>query len=436
MNTTEKGTAMVRVGIDIGTTTVSAAVVSTADRKLICSFTLPNRSVISAKNSNESLQSPQIIWETAQALIERVRREFPGIRGIGLTGQMHGILYVNKNGEAVSPLYTWQDRRAERTGADGVSALRALSEATGYRVFSGYGMATHLALQRAREIPCEATSFCTIADYIGMQLTGAVHPAVHPTNAASLGVFDLKKGCFDSAALERAGIDSEMIPRVYRGEETIGEYCGIPVWVAIGDNQASFLGAVGKSRGTLLVNIGTGSQVSAVCGYTEALQKCELRPFVGGDYLAVGAALCGGRAYATLERFFRSFAERLGCRNADIYGILDSLAEEATSPLAVDTRFAGTRNEPALRGSIREIDTERFTPANLAAGFLHGMVGELMELYEDMRQAIGGCRRLVGSGNGYRKNPVLQNIIRQSFALHVHTCQFEEEAACGAAFLA
>ena len=77
-------------------------------------------------------------------------------------------------------------------------------------------------------------------------------------------------------------------------------YKDIPVTVAIGDNQASFLGAAGSENNTLLVNMGTGGQISVLTDQYFETEGIEARPFLGGKYLLVGASLCGGKAYALL----------------------------------------------------------------------------------------------------------------------------------------
>lgn len=73
---------------------------------------------------------------------------------------------------------------------------------------------------------------------------------------------------------------------------------------SIGDNQASLFGSVRDLKDTVLLNVGTGSQVSLV---TERFIECsgsvELRPCTENSYILVGASLCGGRAYAMLEQF-------------------------------------------------------------------------------------------------------------------------------------
>lgn len=421
------------IGLDIGTTTVSAAVVVPESNILLKACNLPNDSQIVSGRSDEKMQDPERIFELVQLLLDILLKQFPDPVGIGLTGQMHGILYVDRDGKSVSPLYTWQDRRSERLLTNGRTSLEELNERLGLPIFAGYGVATHYRLMADREVPREAVAFCTIADYIGMRLTGRTTPLIHPSSAASLGAFDLRRMMFDTDALDRAGISAQLLPEISDDEAWNGDFCGIPVRTAIGDNQSSFLGAVGLGENILLINIGTGSQVSVVTDYTDALRLCELRPFVHGKYLAVGASLCGGRAYAMLVNFYRILAEQLRCRIADVYGVMNSMAEHSESPLTVNTTFAGTRSDPAQRGSICDIGIDNFTPENLTAGFLHGMVSELLDFYKEIKQVVGECHQYIGSGNGYQNNPVLQKMIAERFSLPEGGAANREEAACGAA---
>ena len=72
---------------------------------------------------------------------------------------------------------------------------------------------------------------------------------------------------------------------------------------AIGDNQASFLGAAAGEQDVMLVNMGTGGQFSVFSREYLECPGLETRPFPGG-FLLVGSSLCGGRAYAILKTFF------------------------------------------------------------------------------------------------------------------------------------
>lgn len=125
--------------------------------------------------------------------------------------------------------------------------------------------------------------------------------------AASWGCFDLQKQEFLYEALEQAGVDISYLPEVRKGHFLVGETrAGVPVMGSIGDNQASLFGSVRNLKDTVLLNVGTGSQVSLV---TEKFIECsgsvELLPLYRKQLYFVGASLCGGRAYAMLEQFYR-----------------------------------------------------------------------------------------------------------------------------------
>ena len=270
------------------------------------------------------------------------------------------------------------------------------------------------------QVPDGAESFCTVMDYLGMILTGRKSPLVHAGNAAGLGMYDVKKGSFISEVFKKMSTGMEILPEITEELEILGTYKGIPVCVAIGDNQASFLGPVDSAKDTILVNMGTGGQVSV---YTEeyfSVDGIETRPFLKGSYILAGSSLCGGRAYALLERFFRQYAEALGIKDTDHYEIMEGLLRSGNingDRLRVDTRFAVTREKPALRGAIENIGTDNFTPAALIQGVLEGMAEELYEMYVSIENTIHIPKtKIIASGNGIRKNVFLQEIVSRRFA--------------------
>lgn len=97
-------------------------------------------------------------------------------------------------------------------------------------------------------------------DYAVCSLTGRKAPLCHTTNAASLGFFSPERG-FDICALEKLGVDAWVLPDYTAENVIVGTYEGIPVSVAIGDNQASFLGSVQCPAETALINFGTEARL-------------------------------------------------------------------------------------------------------------------------------------------------------------------------------
>lgn len=424
-------------GIDIGTTTISAVVMEQEQKRIVVSKTIPNGSFIHTSREWERIQNVTVICERAGALLEELLGQYPDIERIGLTGQMHGILYVNKEGTCISPLYTWQDGRGELPELDGESSVSWIKRNLHLPVAAGYGLVTHFYHCRKGLVPKEAASLCTVADYFGMTLTGRHVPLVHASNAASMGFFDSEKGQFLEELVQEAGMDTALLPEVTSDMDALGCYKGIPVTVAIGDNQAGFLGAVGMEEHTWLLNMGTGGQISVLSDTYYEAPGIEARPFLAGKYLLAGASLCGGRAYAILEKFFRRYAMALGKQDEEQYDIMAKLldmASDQSDRMNVVTTFKGTRVNPEARGRITNISEDNFTPEGLIRGVLEGMARELYDLYTVIQSGTGiPVVHLVGSGNGLRKNKALQDLFSELFQKQLILSELEEEAACGAA---
>ena len=298
------------IGLDIGTTTVCAVVVDAKKGDVLKSVTLPNDTFLDDTKPFEKIQDPEKILSKATSLVNELLGEYDDIASIGVTGQMHGLLYTDEKGNSVSGLYIWQDASANEIYKDGVSYAQYLTELTGYKMASGFGGATYFYHTINNTVPEAAVKICTIHDYVAMKLAGLTEPVMHTSDAASYGLFDIKNACFDKNAIEKAGLSFDMFPSVTNENTILGKMNGeIPVSVAIGDNQASFLGSVSDIEKCLLVNVGTGSQISFATKSEKAPAGLEIRPCIGENKIMVGSSLCGGRAFALLERFFRETAE-------------------------------------------------------------------------------------------------------------------------------
>lgn len=425
------------IGIDIGTTTISAAVLDQDTRQTIDTRTVPNGSSIASADSWASLQDPEKIVPAARRVLDELLDIYSDISAIGLTGQMHGIVYVNEEGVSVGPLHTWQDGRGEVPDENGETLVGRIMRLTGRSAATGYGLVTHIYNVSHGLVPAEAVSFSTIMDYFAMCLTGRNAPLIHASNAASFGLFDITGHDFDREALRTLGVDPGMLPAVTGDVEVVGTYRNIPVTVSLGDNQASFLGAVGLDMQTALINMGTGGQISVLSRMPFEAPGIEARPFIENRYLLAGSALCSGRAYAILEHFFRLY--HLACGGADEpqYEVMNALAQKGMDEadhMKVTTTFCGTRVDPAVRAGISRISEANFTPESLTVGVLEGMSRELYEMYAAVLKGTGqSVSRLVGSGNAIRKNSVLQQIIRDMFRAELVLSERAEEAASGAA---
>ncbi len=401
---------MKAIGIDIGTTSVCGVIIDAQSGALIKSKTVDSNAFIKTENAYEKIQSAEKIIKLATEILDELLTEDTAV--IGVTGQMHGIVYYDKDGKPVSPLYTWQDGRGDLPYKNTTYAGFLGSH-------TGYGNVTDFYNRENGLVPDNATGYCTIHDLFVMQLCGLSSAVMHISDAASFGLFDLESGRFLNG----------FSPKIENGFAIAGEYNKIPVSVAIGDNQASVFSSL-SSENDILLNVGTGSQISVISDKPINGKDIETRPFFDGKYLIVGAALCGGRAYALLKDFYKRILSYTAAKDEDVYAIMDKMLEYADSPLKVDTRFSGTRADESIRGGITEISVENFTPESLTKGLLIGMVDELYDMYAQAGITKSG---LVGSGNGIRKNRHLVKISEEKFGTEMKIPAHTEEAAFGAA---
>jgi sedoheptulokinase len=344
---------------------------------------------------------------------------------------MHGILYIDKTGRPCSPLYTWQDGRGDVLEPGGVSTAARLSSELGSRVSTGMGTVTHAFNAAHGLVPREAASLCTIGDYAAMTMSGGAVPRMDTSNAASLGCFDFDRLDFRREAIEKLGLEAGLFPEVTRSFPVLGTVRpGVAVGTAAGDNQASFLGSVREVRSTALFDVGTGSRVSVHLEQSGAIPGIDIRPFPLGGFLAVGAGLCGGTSYALLRRFFeRTIRLFTGTETSVSWEAMNAAKGIA---LDVNTRFSGTRADPAVRGSITGIGVDNFTPENLIAGVREGIAEELLEFYDRMPPA----KSVAGSGNGIRLNPALRAVFESRLGMRLNVPRHREETSFGAALLA
>lgn len=426
------------IGIDIGTSSVCGAVYD-PDTGKTDSVTIMNDSALDSEESWEKRQDPARILQIVRQILDELCLRHKNIKAIGITGQMHGILYVDAEGNAVSPLYTWQDGRGNQIYRDGKTYAAVLSDKTGYPLATGYGLVTHYYNMVNSLVPDGAGRICTVMDYVVMKLTCGKIPVTDYSNGAGLGLFDLENLRFDEDALKKACIDLSLLPELVESTKCCGFYKGnVAVYIAIGDNQAAFLGSVTDIRSSIHITVGTSSQVSVYSGKFVTAPSLDTRPFPGGGYILVGAALCGGQAFLLLKEFFEKTLELFGAELPDeveLYRIMTSIPypDDSRNLPTVKTLFDGTRLYPQQRGSIENISLKNFTPENLVIGFLNGIAGELYGFLQNVPEQVRDQKKImVGSGNALKKNPLLQKVFEDQFNSKMTFSAHPEEAAFGA----
>ncbi len=469
-------TTSLLIGVDIGTTK-TAALALDVERGAVTACAAAANPAPLPSSPDACEYDPRALLEGALALVARLAARLGSrrrsVQALGVTGQMHGVVLADAEGAPLTPLIGWQDQRGNRRHRD---TNRTLVEEVARRMgasaqaragcapAAGYGAVTLFRMIAQGSLPKRAVAL-TIHDLLARTLAGVT--VTDPTDAASWGIYDVEGASgwlLDAAAELRipAGLLPEVRPTGSLAGAMRREMAdrlhlpqGLPIAVALGDNQAAFLGSVPSLVGSLVLNLGTGGQMSVAVGRCAALRRAqgrlceryarapglETRPLVAGYWLLVGASLCGGRAYQILSQFFR----QVGCEmfgaagDPDIYEAMNALASKVSEDcdgVRVEPLFSGTRADPSLRASITGLTAANFTPGHIVRATIAGMVDELLAQFRLAGAAGAHAETVVGSGNAVRRNPVLSREIERRSGLPFRMPAHDEEAALGAALAA
>jgi len=450
------------LGVDVGTTTIAGVVLDTDSSQAVARYSTSNDSSFpgdeqAAGHSEWDIdRMVELALEAIAGLADQV--EVESLTGIGITGQMHGMVLLDDDCYPVSPFVGWQDQRCEEQVSAGTTYLEQMRELagdgfehSGCTPATGYMGATLFWLKQNNLLPADTTA-CFAPDYLVSRLCDTT-PVTDPTNAASAALFDVMAGAWNEELIASLGLNTTHLPPVWPTCQVVGNLtesaaaltglpAGLPVANGCGDNQASFAGSVGDYERSILVNIGTGAQISAFTDQPLLAEGLDLRPALGNGFLLVGAGLCGGRSYQLLRDFFYQVGREIFGRAdvPEIYDVLNQLASEVPAGadgLHCEPLFTGTRQQPERRATWRGMSGTNFTPGHMARALLEGLAEQIKMLYERMQQAgLSDHDLLVGSGNAIRKNQLLADILSASFGMPLQMTRYMEEAAVGAALCA
>ncbi len=443
------------ISLDVGTSKLCALAYDSGADRILALRGAPNATELPERAAGRHEQDPyrirDLCWDLIRDLLADPAVRRSEVTAIALTGQMHGLLLADPALEPLTGLITWQDRRTEAWDQPGniLQAQQAAGDAararTGCGLHEGYGGATLFWLAANRRLPASAAAL-SVCDFLAASLCGVF--ATDHTHAASWGLLDIARREWDAETVRALRIPEAALPAVRPAARPLGEILsakahalGLPPRVVVcsplGDNQASVIGAAGMGSDAIVVNVGTGGQVSVPSDSPEVITALETRPMPFEGYIRVGATLCGGAAYAHLHALYAGLLDSLGQAAVDsdeVYGRMNALAAQAPpgcEGLRVDTRFDGARDAPEIRGSIQGVSTRNLTPSNLTRAVLEGVVRELAEMANAADQ--NGFDHVVASGNAVRRVPVLREIIARQFGAECTVPPEREEAALGAA---
>ncbi len=471
------------VSVDVGSTGIVAVLFDETRRRVVSTVDAPTDAPYSETPvaSDVSEFSAEEIYCVVLRLLARLSGEVErlaaserSLRALILTGQQHGVALIDaaNPSRTLGPFVNWTDRRGKRRWLGGERTLenelnRRLDSATrgelGCRIATGYGGLTLFDWNRSGQIPAGA-QVAFVDDYVAVALAGNRRIFTDPTMAASSGLFDVRENRWSDAAIDALELPKTLFPPVVSVGTPIGTLCaeaasatglpvGLPILQGLGDNQASILGCLDDpDDAAVVVNYGTGTQVTAPTDRFEPSFDYETRPFCNGRFLRVLAETNGGRAYATLKNFFRQTGiELFGVEPTDeqLYERMNALAARVADDAEIGIRCRPTFFPSRIRqddgaetfGAFDGISAENFRPEYMIRALLDAMADESFERWQkiapkNVESTDKKQLELFGGGNLLRRCAPFRAALERRFRLPLLLTPYREEAAVGAAKVA
>src|SRR5918995_1200756 len=419
------------IGLDIGPSGVRAFAVGGEDGAI------PARREVgyplSTPHPGWAEQDPADWWRATGEALEALGVD--EVAGIGLSGQMHGLVALDAAGDVIRPAILWNDGRtaAECAEIEERVGLERLIGLTGNRALTGFTAPKLLWLRRH-----EPEAYGRIAkvmlpkDYVRWKLCG--EHAIDMADASGTLLLDVANRRWSGEVLDALELDAGWLPRLLESPEVSGQTgAGVPVAAGAGDQAAGAIGVGVDRPGPLSVALGTSGVVFAALPAFAADERARVHAFchaVPGGWHAMGVMLSAAGSL----RWLRDVS-------APGTGFGELIAEaERWGPGAEGLTFlpylAGERTphaDPHARGSFTGLSL-RHDRGALVRAVLEGVAYGLRDSLELVRELGVEPQRARVSGGGARSELWLR-ILASVLELPLERPVVEEGAAYGAALL-
>jgi len=417
-------------GIDVGTTGVKAiAITPEGDVVARAERSYP----LSTPRPGWSEQNPEDWWDASEAALAELGSE---LAGIGLSGQMHGLVALDVEDRVIRPAILWNDQRtaAECAEIEERIGLARLIELTGNRALPGFTAPKLLWLRRHEpDAYARVQRVLLPKDYVRLRLTG--RRAIDVADASGTLLLDVAGRRWSDDVLEALELPREWLPDVLESPEVSGTTRdGIPVAAGAGDQAAAALGAgVVDAGGPASVVLGTSGVVFAALPAFRPDPEARVHVFchaVPDRWHAMGVMLSAAGSLQWLR-------DRL----APGVSFDELVAEAAVWPpgaagLLFAPYLAGERTphaDPDARGAFVGLEL-RHDRGALCRAVLEGVAYGLRDSFELLRELGVPLTVARASGGGARGRLWLE-IVASVLGIPLELCVVEEGSAFGAALL-
>ena len=390
-------------------------------------------------------QDPEDWWKGAKEVLAKVAAEAgEEVGGIGLTGQMHGSVFLDRSDEVIRPALLWNDQRTQ------AQCDRITQSVGDERLISIAGNPALTGFQAPKIVwlrDVEPDNYGQVArvllpkDYVRLRLTG--EHATDASDAAGTLLLDIQARDWSGEILDALEIPQEWMPKVYEGPENSGALResvaeelglppGIPVAAGGGDNAAAAIGTGIVRPGLVNSSVGTSGVLFAHAEEFTPDPSGRLHAFchaVPGAYHLMGVTLSAGGSLSW-------WRETLG-------GDFDELVGEASDVppgsegLVFLPYLSGERTphlDPKARGAFFGL-TARHGAPHMTRAVMEGVILSLRDSLEIMRDLDVPIRDVRATGGG-AKSDLWRRLQADIYGIPIRRTVADEGPAYGAALLA
>ena len=445
------------IGIDLGTSGTKTVLFDRAGSAL-ASATIEYP--LYQPQNGYAEQDPDDWWNTAAGTIRMVLEksgvDSAEVKGIGISGQMHGLVMLDKDGKVIRRSIIWCDQRTAKECAEITEKVgrERLIEITANPALTGFTASKILWVRNNEpENYARCAKILLPKDYVRYKLTGEF--ATEVSDASGMQLLDVPNRCWSDEVLEKLEIDKNLLAKVYESPEVTGRVTaeaaaltglaeGTIVVGGAGDNAAAAVGTGVVEDGKAFTTIGTSGVVFAHSSTVSIDPKGRVHTFccaVPGQWHIMGVTQGAGLSLKWFrDNFCESEKETAAQMGVDPYYLMDKEAEQ--SPIGANRLLylpylMGERTphlDPDCRGvffGLSAIHQKR----DLLRAVLEGVAYSL----NDCKNIIGGMgvpvSDMMACGGGGTSR-IWRQMLADLYGCEVKTAANREGPALGVAILA
>ena len=445
------------IGVDLGTSGTKTVLFSSSGQP-IASKTIEYP--LYQPQNGWAEQEPKDWWNAACGSMKAVISESginpKDIKGIGISGQMHGLVMLDKSGNVLRRSIIWCDQRTaaecdEITAKVGASRL---IELTANPALTGFTASKILWVRNHEPEAYEKCAHILLPkDYVRYMLTGEF--ATEVSDASGMQLLDVPNRCWSDEVLSKLGIDKSLLAKVYESPEITGkvsaqasELCGVPAGTPVvggaGDNAAAAVGTGTVQDGIAFTTLGTSGVVFAHTDKLSIDPKGRVHTFccaVPGSWHVMGVTQAAG---LSLKWFRDNFcdAEMVAAKGMkkDPYYLMDKQAENipiGAERLLYLPYLMGERTphlDPNCRGAFIGLSAMH-TRQHMLRAVMEGVVYSQRDSVEVLRGMGVKINDMLACGGG-GTSPLWRQMLADVYGCPVKTVVSKEGPALGVAILA